>query len=86
LSADPPDELSIREWCVRYLAQTLDMPAEAISPDDKFTRLGLDSATALQLVGDLEEWLGLLLEPEVIDDHPTIAALARYLAGQQRGG
>lgn len=78
--AEYPDEQAIRAWCVDYLAKALDMPAERISPDYKFARLGLDSASALQFVVELEEWLGIQLEPEVVDDHPTIAALARHLA------
>jgi acyl carrier protein len=83
LPADYPDERSIREWCISHLAKTLDMPAERISPDDKFARLGLDSASALQFVVELEEWLGIQLEPEVVDDHPTIAALARHLGAER---
>ena len=37
---------------------------------------------AVYLVAELEEWLGRELAPEVAFEYPTIAELARYLAGE----
>jgi acyl carrier protein len=75
-------EAAIRDWCVRYLAQTLDLCDQEIQPDVTFARLGLDSANSVYLVVELEEWLGLELTPELLFEHPTISDLARYLAGR----
>ena len=78
-------EAAIRDWCVKYLARTLDLPEEQIQPDVTFARLGLDSANSVYLIVELEEWLGLELTHELIFDHPTISDLARYLAGRAAG-
>ena len=38
---------------------------------------GLDSVAALSLCGDIEEEFGLIVEPTVAWDHPTVQALDR---------
>jgi acyl carrier protein len=86
LGPDIPTESTIRNWCVDYLARTLGLPDQPIDPDTKFARLGLDSANGVYLIVELEDWLGLELSPEVIFEHPTIAELARYLAGRCAAG
>lgn len=78
-------ESAILDWCVNYLATTLDLSLEEIDPDAKFTRLGLDSANSVYLIVELEDWLGLELTPELIFEHPTISDLARYLARRRAG-
>ncbi len=82
MGPERPTESAIRVWCVKYLARTLGLPEEAIDPEAKFARLGLDSANSVVLIVELEEWLGLELTPDLIFEHPTIAELARYLAGE----
>jgi acyl carrier protein len=80
-----PSETEIRDWCVQYLARTLDLPAGGIDPEAKFARLGLDSANSVYLIVELEDWLGLELTPDLVFEHPTISDLARYLAGRAGG-
>ena len=75
-------EAAISDWCVRYLAQTLDLSDQEIKPEVTFARLGLDSANSVYLIVELEEWLGLELTPELLFEHPTISDLARFLAGR----
>lgn len=77
-----PSEAAIRDWCVKYLARTLELPHQEIEPGVTFARLGLDSANSVYLIVELEEWLGLELTPELLFEHPTISDLARYLAGR----
>ena len=81
LRPENPSESAIRDWCVEYLVRTLDLQAQAIDPDVKFVRLGLDSANSVYLIVELEEWLGIELTPDLLFEYPTIAELARYLAG-----
>jgi phthiocerol/phenolphthiocerol synthesis type-I polyketide synthase D len=81
-----PTEADIRDWCVRCVANILEVPVNEISAQDKFARLGLDSASSVHLVVALEEWLGIEIAPETVADHPTIAALARHVAAQCGGG
>ena len=80
-----PTESEIRDWCVKYLARTLDLPDHSIDPDMKFAGLGLDSANSVYLIVELEDWLGLELTPDLVFEHPTISDLARYLAGRIAG-
>ena len=78
-------ETEIRDWCVQYLARTLDLPQETVDPDVKFARLGLDSANSVYLIVELEDWLGLELTPDLVFEHPTIGELARHLAERIAG-
>ena len=79
-------EAEIRDWCIEHLAKALNRPAEKIDPHTKFARLGVDSAMAVFLVMELEDWLELELAPDLVFEYPTIAELARYLAKRPRGG
>ncbi len=72
----------IERWIVSYLARVLALPEGEIAVDAPFDRLGVDSVTAVALIGDLEDGLGYELDPSIAVDHPTIAGLARYLAAQ----
>ena len=78
-----PSETAIRAWCIAELAQSLDRPAAEIDPDTPFAALGLDSATSTWFVVALEEWLGRELDPELVFEHASVAALARHLAGSE---
>jgi acyl carrier protein len=74
------DESAIRDWCVAYLAKSLNRAAGPINPDAKFARLGVDSAASVFFLVDLEEWLNIDLPAETLVQHPTINKLARHLA------
>ena len=52
----------------------------AIETDKAFGDYGLDSAFALNLCTDLETELGILVEPTVAWDYPTINDIAGHLA------
>jgi len=82
LRAENPSEAAIRDWCVEYLARTLDLPNHTIDPKITFARLGLDSANSVFLIVELEDWLGLELTPDLVFEHPTICELARHLAAR----
>jgi acyl carrier protein len=73
-------ETEIREWCLECLCRMIDAPLAAIEPDATFAQMGLDSATSVYFVVELEEWLGRELEPEIVAEYPTVAQLAHHLA------
>jgi len=81
-----PSVSEIRDWCLDYLARTVDDPGIAIGPEIPFTKMGLDSASSAYFIVELEEWLGVELYPELVFDHPTIAELAQYLANRRGPG
>ena len=72
---------AIRRWLVSYLVDELGVAREEIDTAAPFDDLGLDSAAAVTLTGDLEDRLGRALSPELAYEHPTIDALAEHLAG-----
>jgi acyl carrier protein len=73
------DETAIREWCIAYLAKSLKRSAELINPEANFARLGVDSATSVIFLVDLEEWLNIELPAETVFQHPTINKLAQHV-------
>lgn len=70
----------IQEWLVQYLSELVETTPEKIDAKNTFERYGLDSSAAIVLTGDLGDWLGKELDPTLIYDYPTIAALAEHLA------
>jgi acyl transferase domain-containing protein/acyl-CoA synthetase (AMP-forming)/AMP-acid ligase II/acyl carrier protein len=77
-----PGADEIRTWLVERIARKLHVPAGTLDPREPLARYGLDSLTAVQLAGELEQWLGRPLSPVLVYDHPTVEALAQFLAGK----
>ena len=77
-----PTAQNIQDRSVAYIASILDVPPTEVNPELAFDDLGLDSATAVAMVMDLEEFLGIELEPELLFEHTSVAALSRHLAGE----
>ena len=82
MRSENPSEAAIRDWCVGYLARTLDLPDQTIDTEMTFARMGLDSANSVFLIVELEDWLGLELTPELVFEYPTICELARHLSAR----
>lgn len=73
----------IVEWCRQHIATLLDFPVERIPADAEFDSFGLDSAAAVSLVVDLEEWLGAEVSPSLLFEFPTVQALAGEVLRQR---
>lgn len=71
----------IQGWLIDKLAQILEVEANQIDVSQDFEEYGLDSAEAINLSGDLEEYLGCRLSPTLLWDYQNIEDLAKYLAG-----
>ena len=74
----------IRQWLIDNIADRLDIPTDQISIDKPITDLGLSSREAIMLSGELEEWLGLDLPPELLYEYPQIRQLSQKLAMGQK--
>jgi acyl carrier protein len=68
------------DWLVDRVAVYLASNPAAIETDKAFGDYGLDSAFALSLTTDLETELGILVEPTIAWDYPTIDDIAGFLA------
>lgn len=66
------------------LAAALDRPESAIDPDRPILELGIDSIAAVTLTVQLEERLGIPIEPTVILEHETVHLLSAFLDAQRR--
>src|SRR4051794_5308710 len=59
-------------------------PAD-IDEGTQLAEMGLDSVYALTLCGDVEDRFGLVVEPTLAWDHPTIDAITAHLAAAVGG-
>ena len=75
-----PSEKQIRERLVTEISDVMGIAAERVDSREPFAVYGIASVEAVHLVGKLESWLGLALDPTLLWDHPTIDALAKHLA------
>ncbi|MFC9257350.1 acyl carrier protein [Amycolatopsis thailandensis] len=69
----------IQSWLVERVAHYAMIPAEEIEFDVPLANYGLDSVYAFALCGDIEDTLGLLVEPILLWDVDTVAALTTHL-------
>jgi acyl carrier protein len=80
-----PTAENVRTWLIGRVAHYLDEPAETIDPETPLGAYGLDSVYAYKLCGEVENTLGLLVEPTVIWDVENLAELANHIAGLAAG-
>ena len=72
--------LQIEAWLVRAVARSLRVDEDEIDRERPLAEFGIDSVAAVELSGDLEDWLGKTVAPTVVWDYPTIRSLAAHLA------
>jgi acyl transferase domain-containing protein/acyl-CoA synthetase (AMP-forming)/AMP-acid ligase II/acyl carrier protein len=77
-----PSMQEIEAWLVARLAEALRVSPRTLDVHTPLASYGMDSAQAVSLSGDLEEWLGREFSPTLVYDYPSIRALATYLAGE----
>lgn len=70
----------IRGWMTEYLVAHLGLGADGIDVERPLDDYGIDSAQAVRMIGDLEDYLGRELSPSLPYRFPTIEALATHLA------
>jgi len=75
-----PCDREIGNWLADYVGELIHAPGAEIDRDGTFDSFGLDSAAAIGITGELEQWLGIRIDPYVVDDHPTIRSLSLHLA------
>ena len=73
---------TIGHWLGQWLISRGGVAPEDVRAEKSFTEYGLDSMTAVELSGELEEWVGVELTPVVAWNHPTINTLSRFIASE----
>jgi hypothetical protein len=88
MAPGPPahlDEPSLTAFVVERVAGLLDEPVTAVDLDQPLEHSDLESSDVVLLMIDLSDLLGEPVSPVVLWDHPTIRAVARFLAAVVRG-
>jgi acyl transferase domain-containing protein/acyl-CoA synthetase (AMP-forming)/AMP-acid ligase II/acyl carrier protein len=71
----------IEQWLLARLGEVCARDGHELDVTRPFAALGIDSMFAVQLSGELEEWLGAALAPTLLYEYPDIRSLARHLSG-----
>ena len=86
-SLSPRSTEVILDWLTERLAHSTGIDPAEVDPREPFTSYGLSSSGAVELSGDLEDWLGRELSPTLVYEYPTPEILAEYLSsGESRPG
>ncbi|MET8805784.1 SDR family NAD(P)-dependent oxidoreductase [Streptomyces sp. NPDC004546] len=72
----------VRAWLGSAVAETAGLDPLAIDPDRPVAEFGLGSRQLVTLAAELSARTGRPLEPSLVFDHPTIAALADAVLGE----
>jgi acyl carrier protein len=72
--------VEVQQWLINWLAQEVNVNQNEIDLQEPFVNFGLSSRQAVILAGDLEDWVGITLEPSLAWDYPTIEQLAEFVA------
>lgn len=73
---------AIRGWLVGWMANELNIEVAEVEPEKPFLGYGMDSMSAMMLVGDLEGLTGYKLPPTLAWDYPSVDALADHLVSR----
>ncbi|MDG4810842.1 SDR family NAD(P)-dependent oxidoreductase [Micromonospora sp. WMMD1120] len=79
-AAPTADGGALRVDVTRVCADVLKVDVAELDPDEDLSAYGLDSILLMTLLNRLETRFDTVVEPSAVSEHPTIAALAAYLA------
>ncbi|TWU49598.1 AMP-binding protein [Rubripirellula reticaptiva] len=88
ISAHPkPDEradilLATQNWMSQWLIARAGVDPIDVALEKPFTDYGLDSMTAVEMSGEIEDWSGVELTPIVAWNYPNTASLSEFIADQ----
>lgn len=82
--ATPHDKAEIIEFLLDKISKQTRLARTEIDPHVPLASYGVDSVYAISLCADLEDWLGISVEPTIAWDYPTIDKIAGFLAEQVR--
>lgn len=73
----------VQAWMVSYLARHLNIHPDEIDVAVPFEHFALDSPSAIEMTGHIEDWLGKRVDPMMVYDYPTIQDMSGYLGGDE---
>nr|AKL71641.1 NocH [Nostoc sp. CCAP 1453/38] len=76
-------KLGIQDWLIAWIAKERKLDIKNIDSSQSLTYYGLNSLDSMNLLGDLENWLGYSITPDWLWDSPSIEALAYQISQSQ---
>ncbi|KAB8321171.1 AMP-binding protein [Tolypothrix campylonemoides VB511288] len=76
-------KLGIQDWLISWIAKERNLEIKEIYPNQSLTYYGFSSLDSMNLLGDLENWLGYSIVPDWLWDSPSIDALANQISQSQ---
>jgi polyketide synthase 13 len=70
---------SVVQWLRSRVSSRSGLELEAIDPDEEVSSYGLTSMEAISLTAELEEYLGIRIDPTLVWEHPSINGLVSHL-------
>ena len=80
-----PSLVSEAELCSRlrdYIAEFLQTSPDEVDLDANFDQLGIDSAAGVDLAMQMEEWVGIEVDPVWPYEHSSIRRLVKHVCRQ----
>ena len=72
-------------WMTTWLVARAGVAPSEIDLEKPFADYGLDSMTAVEMSGEIEDWSGARLTPIVAWNYPTVTRLSEYIVDQIMG-
>lgn len=72
----------LEDWLIGRVVHALGNPSIHVDADSEFSRLALDSITAVRITGELQALLGRPVDAMLVWDYRTIREAAAHLAEQ----
>lgn len=69
----------ILRWLTGRLASSLEVSPTSLDPQVPLAEMGVDSARAIGLVGEIEAHFDIDVDPTLIFDYPTLWRIADYI-------
>jgi acyl carrier protein len=80
MNAKIENEEQLERFLITRIAELLSVPASAIDPEAPHADNGLDSASAVLLIAELEDALDIELSPSLAWDHPSLRSIVEHVA------
>ena len=73
---------TVQDWLVDRVADYTERAPHQVDPTIPLAELGMDSVSAVALCGEIEDRWMLDIDPTLVFEYPTIAAIATYLTAE----
>lgn len=73
---------TVQDWLIDRVADYTERAPHQVDPTIPLAELGMDSVSAVSLCGEIEDRWMLDIDPTLVFEYPTIAAIATYLTAE----